>query len=61
MARFVINPAMFIPQLLNLNQACFGQLRLRVVRQRKPEQFSAKLGERYAELALQLLSLGKQL
>lgn len=51
-ARFVINPAMLIPQLLDLDQACFRQSRLRVLRQGKPEQLPAKLGERYAELLI---------
>jgi hypothetical protein len=33
MSRLVIYAAMLVPQLLNLNQAAFGQSRLRVVRQ----------------------------
>lgn len=48
--RFVIDPAMLSPQFLDLNQACFRQPRLRVIRQRKPEQLPTKTGERYAEL-----------
>jgi len=51
-ARFVVNPAVLIPQFLDLKQACFGQSRLRVVGQSEPEQLSAKLGKRYAELLI---------
>jgi hypothetical protein len=51
-ARFVIYPAMLIPQFLDLDQACFRQSRCRIVRQSKPEQLPAKLGERYAELLI---------
>jgi hypothetical protein len=49
MSRLVIDAAVLVPQLLDLDQTAFGQPRLRIIRQGKTEQLSAKLGERYAE------------